>query len=125
MTQNSNDDFAQRDFDDASFDINRRQVFNRRPRKMSDMISKITARYGVGSRQSHHQIQGVFDQIVGTNMANHCRVGGLNRGVLEIQVSHPVINQQLGMRRHEIIEKLKQKLPNEKIRDLRFRSGQI
>ena len=117
--------YAEENFDNAAFDISKRQIFSRRPKKAADLISKITARYGIGSRKSNDQLQGLFDSIVGVEFANHCRVNGLSRGVLEVLVSNSALTQQLSFKRHEIINHIKKNLPNEKISDLRFRSGPL
>lgn len=130
MTNNQDDNFAtnnfaEENFNNAAFDISKRQIFGRRPKKAADLISKITARYGFAGRKSNDQLQGLFDSIVGVELANHCRVNGLNRGVLEVLVSHSAVTHQLSFKRHEIINHFKKNLPNEKIRDLRFRSGPL
>ena len=130
MTKNQDDsftnqDFAEENFNNADFDIRKRQTFTRRPKTAADLISKITARYGIGSRKSNDQLQGLFDSIVGVELANHCRVNGLSRGVIEVLVSNSAVSQQLSFKKHEIVNHIKKNLPNEKIRDLRFRSGPL
>ena len=51
--------------------------------------------------------------------------GGIRRGALEVYVANSTLMQELTFQKPDLLEKLRQLLPDEKIANLRFRVGAI
>ncbi len=94
-----------------------------RPRHISNILSELIARRGYGRVISGGDYEAAWRQAAGTLAAKYSRAGSLRRGTLEVVVSHSALMQELGFRRKELIEALNRELPDQKIRDIRFRSG--
>jgi hypothetical protein len=66
-----------------------------------------------------------WQSAVGEPLSKFTQAGLLKRGALEILVANSVLVQELSYRKTEILAKLCQLLPDQNIRDLRFRVGSI
>jgi hypothetical protein len=58
-------------------------------------------------------------------MKRFTQAGLIKRGALEVTVANSMLVQELGYRKAELLATLGQLLPDQTIRDLRFRVGNI
>lgn len=87
------------------------------------LLSDILDKPGIGEQITRHQAWLVWDQVVGKQIANHARPLRLRKGVLEVQVDHPVWMQQLQMLKPLILEKITASVPRAGITDIYLRKS--
>jgi hypothetical protein len=104
-------------------DAKNRQRFPRRAKPIGEVLSRLMARRGYAQVQQMTELQTAVGQAVGKSLEKHCRPGNLSRGVLEIYVRNSSVLQELTFQKKQVLGKLAQ--IEEKIRDLKFRVGQI
>jgi len=89
--------------------------------KVGSLLKQILGQPGIGEQITRHQAWLVWDQLVGEQIAARARPLKLRKGVLEVQVDHPVWMQQLQMLKPKILEKINAKIPNAGITDIYLR----
>lgn len=89
--------------------------------KVGSLLKQILGQPGFGEQLNRHQAWLVWDQLVGEQIAARARPFKLRKGVLEVQVDHPVWMQQLQMMKPQILEKIAAKIPNAGITDIYLR----
>jgi hypothetical protein len=104
-------------------DVKKRQRFPRRAKPIGEVLSRLMSRRGYAQVQQTTDLQAAVGQAVGKFLAKHCRPGKLSRGVLEIHVRNSSVLQELTFQKKQVLSKLAQ--TEKKIRDLKFRVGQI
>ncbi len=85
------------------------------------LLKQILGQPGFGEQITRHQAWLVWDQLVGEQIAARARPLKLRKGVLEVQVDHPVWMQQLQMMKPQILEKISAVIPNAGITDIYLR----
>jgi hypothetical protein len=93
----------------------------KRAEPVSSLLKQILSQPGMGEQLNRHQAWLVWDQLVGEQIAARARPFKLRKGVLEVQVDHPVWMQQLQMMKPQILEKIATKIPNAGITDIYLR----
>ncbi len=91
--------------------------------QVGKLLKQVLGDKGMDDRLSRYQAWLVWDKIVGEQIANRARPLRFRKGVLEVQVDHPVWMQQLQMLKPKILEKLNQQLPNADITDIYLRKA--
>ena len=81
------------------------------------------ARKGFSQQESKNDLSDVWGSLVGESLSGKTRVGLLKRNVLEVYVSSSAVNQQLTFKKSQLLKQLKQQLPKENIKDIRFKIG--
>lgn len=104
-------------------DAKSRQRFPRRAKPIGEVLSRLMSRRGYAQVQQTSDLQAAVGRAVGRSLEKDCRPGKLSRGVLEIYVRNSTVLQELTFQKKQVLGKLAQ--TEEKIRDLRFRVGQI
>ncbi|MDX2481938.1 MAG: DUF721 domain-containing protein [Desulfuromusa sp.] len=89
--------------------------------KVGALLKQILGQPGIGEQITRHQAWLVWDQLVGEQIAARARPLKLRKGVLEVQVDHPVWMQQLQMLKPKILEKINTQIPNAGITDIYLR----
>jgi len=89
--------------------------------RVGSLIKQILGQPGFGEQITRHQAWLVWDQLVGEQIAARARPLKLRKGVLEVQVDHPVWMQQLQMMKPQILEKINAKIPNAGITNIYLR----
>ena len=89
--------------------------------RVGSLLKQLLGQPGIGEQITRHQAWLVWDQLVGETIAARARPLRLRKGVLEIQVDHPVWMQQLQMMKSQILEKIEAKIPNAGITDIYLR----
>jgi predicted nucleic acid-binding Zn ribbon protein len=118
-------DFDEVDFENAQHLVQKRQRFSRRPKKTADLLSQLFARQGYGQSQSVNELDEAWEIAAGPKFHNKTKAGKMNRGVLEVYVTSSAAIQQLGFQKKQLLSAMQQQLPQNKIKDLRFKLGNV
>jgi len=97
----------------------------RGPQSVSKIVSEIMVRRGIGRQRATEDRNDAWQSAVGQEMAAVSCCGNIRRGKLEVIVANSLIVHELTFRKQEIIEKLKQTMPDVVVDDLRFRVGSV
>jgi predicted nucleic acid-binding Zn ribbon protein len=97
----------------------------RGPQQMGAILSELMARRGFARVQSAMALEAAWEEAAGELFGRHSRVGAIRRGKLEITVASSTLAQELTFRKPMLLDALRTSLPDETIRDLRFRVGAI
>lgn len=95
------------------------------PQPIGRVLAELMARRGFARVQAAEAYAAAWREAAGGLIADHSRVGALRRGTLEVVVASPALIQELGFRKAGLIAALQDLLPDEGIRDLRFRAGAV
>lgn len=106
-------------------DYRRKQVRLPPPKSMGDVLSQLLARRGYAHVQVAAGCEAAWRAAVGNKLAGHTRPGNVKRGVLEVLVRNSSVLQELAFVKAKVIKHLKQALPEQQIRDVRFRVGTL
>ena len=90
---------------------------------VGDLVGRVLGELGLDGVALAHRIGTDWPEIVGPQVAAHCRPLGLRAGVLEVEVDSPVWSQQLQLRKSELLQKLQERYAAEAPRELRFQVG--
>ena len=123
--QDSENSWAEKDFENVQFDVKGRQRFRRRPKRAADVLSRLMARKGYGQTQSKQNLDEAWQIAVGPRFTKTTRAGTIKRGTLEIIVANSAAIQQLGFQKQQLLSAMQQQLPEAKIKDLRFSLGNV
>ena len=96
-----------------------------RPKPIADVLSELLARRGYARVQSAGLCSQAWRAAAGEALAACTRTGPIRRGVLEVVVSNSTLVQEMSFQKVTILAKLAELLPDENIRDLRFRVGPV
>jgi predicted nucleic acid-binding Zn ribbon protein len=97
----------------------------RGPQPMGTILAELMARNGFARVQSTVTLEVAWQGAAGALVAPHTRVGGIRRGKLEITVASFTLAQELTFQKSTLLEVLRKSVPEETIRDVRFRVGPI
>ena len=97
----------------------------RGPQQISNVLAELMARRGFARIQGTEALEAAWREAAGELLAPHTRVGTIRRGKLEITVANSTLAQELTFRKPALVEALRKALPDESLRDLRFRVGII
>ena len=121
MNQEEDDKFT----DAVCRDIQSRQRYRRGPKRIRDVVNELIARRGYARVLAQSDFRSAWDEAVGSQLARHTCPGNLRRGVLEVFVRNSAVMQELMFRKRELVRRLSRSVPDQKIRDLRFRVGEV
>ena len=97
----------------------------RRPKHIGDILPELVARRGYARVQAAATYDEAWQEAAGPLAAQYTRVGPLRRGTLEIIVANSTLVQELGFQKESLLKALAELLPNEGVRQLRFRVGVV
>ena len=117
--------YEEQDFEQANDLVKKRQRYFRRPKRTAELLSKLMARKGYAQTESQTELESVWNDIAGSNWQNKTKVGSIRQGVLEIFVSNSAVNQQLEFQKKSFLNELQKRLPQNNLKDLRFRVGNV
>ncbi len=95
------------------------------PKPIGNILSQLLARRGYAREQAAGLSAEAWQQAAGAELARQSRPGQVRRGVLEVRVATSTLVQELGFQKQQLLQRLGELLPDEKIRDLKFRVGSI
>jgi predicted nucleic acid-binding Zn ribbon protein len=94
------------------------------PEPFREILSRLFAARGWGRRQGRLHLEKAWAEAVGAEHADHTRVAGIRRGVLEVEVDNAVLLQELAhFHKRRLLQALRGRLPGTTLTDLRFRNG--
>jgi len=93
------------------------------PTAVADLIGRVLGDLGLDGVAKAHQIGAQWEDVVGVQVAAHCRPLGLRGDVLEVEVDSPVWSQQLQLRKPELLAALERRFGTDAPRELRFQVG--
>jgi predicted nucleic acid-binding Zn ribbon protein len=106
------------------FDRRRRFEPPKGPEPLSEILSRVFTARGWGRKQDRLRLERAWLEAAGPEFAPHTRLNGLRRGVLEVEVTSPVLMQELAhFHKRKLLERLRERLPGTTLTDLRFRAG--
>ena len=97
----------------------------RGPQKIGLVIADLMVRRGYGQAEWRDQVCQAWLETAGPQMGRLCRPGNVRRGILEVIVNSSSVLQELTFQKLSLLKKIQQQLPDAKIRDLRFRVGEV
>ena len=89
------------------------------------MLAQLITARGYGRVQALAELDAAWQAAAGDSLARYSRPGRLQRGILEITVTSSTMMQELCFQKQHILAQLQAKLPDAKIRGLRFRVGPV
>jgi predicted nucleic acid-binding Zn ribbon protein len=90
---------------------------------VGELVGQVLGDLGLDGVALAHRIGVHWEEIVGPQVAAHCRPLGIRGQVLELEVDSPVWSQQLQLRKPELLAKLEEHLGSDAPRELRFQVG--
>jgi hypothetical protein len=106
-------------------DFRQKQVRVRPAKPMRDVISQLLARRGYAQVQTAAGCEAAWREAVGVKLAADSRPGAVQRGVLQVLVRDSVTLQELGFVKAKAVKALARLIPEQRIRDVRFRVGAL
>ena len=88
-------------------------------------MADILARKGLGRHEATIELDKVWAKIIEKPLAEITRCGRIRRQQLEVVVENSTAMQELTFRKQELIELLNREIPQQKLKDIRFRVGTI
>jgi predicted nucleic acid-binding Zn ribbon protein len=94
------------------------------PELFREILARLIAARGWGRRQGRLHLERAWAEAAGPEYAEHTRVTGIRRGVLEVEVDSAVLLQELAhFHKRRLLGELRGRLPETTVHDLRFRNG--
>jgi len=94
------------------------------PETLKEILSRLFTARGWGRRQGRLHLEKAWASAVGPEHANHTRVAGFRRGILEVEVNNGVLLQELAQfHKRRLLEALRSSLAGTTVTDLRFKAG--
>jgi len=97
----------------------------RKPVSIAEVLSELMARRGFARVRTAEALEAAWREAAGELLAGYSRPGEVRRGKLEVTVANSTLVQELTFQKSAILKRLGERLPDERIRDLRFRVGPI
>jgi predicted nucleic acid-binding Zn ribbon protein len=98
---------------------------NGTPQPIANVLAQLLARRGYARQSAAASCEAAWREAVGQALARVTRPGNIRRGVLEVFVANSTLVQELAFQKTQLLDRLRQSLPDESIRDLRLRVGPI
>jgi predicted nucleic acid-binding Zn ribbon protein len=97
----------------------------RGPEPIGNILAELMARQGFARVQSTAALETAWREAAGELIGRHTRIGAIRRGKLEVTVAHSALVQELTFQKPALLAALARSVPDEKIKDLRFRVGPV
>ena len=98
---------------------------NGRPQPIGELLAQLMARRGYARQQGAADCAAAWREAAGEMLGRFSRPGNIRRGALEVFVANSTLLQEMAFQKAGLLEKIRQLLPDESIRDLRFKVGPI
>lgn len=90
---------------------------------VADLAPKIVAQCGLANRVKLEDVLAAWEEIVGSFLFKLTRPDTIERGILTVRLMQPTAHHALSLEKVKILKRLQARLPDAKIRDIRFRHG--
>jgi predicted nucleic acid-binding Zn ribbon protein len=97
----------------------------RQPQHIGDVLSKLLARRGYARVQSAEALTDAWQRAAGEKRSRQTRATAVRRGVVEVLVANSTLVQEMTFDKADLLRRLCELLPDETIRDLKFRVGPV
>jgi hypothetical protein len=101
---------------------NPRHGGKREPQPIAEILSRLMSRRGYARVQGKAELDQHWQTACGS-LACRTRCGRVRAGTLEVIVENSVVLQELTLRKSEVLDRLKQLVPEQGIREIRLRIG--
>jgi len=102
---------------------NARRSARGEPQRIGNVLAELMARTGFAGRQAAAACEEAWRDAAGPLVAAYSRPGRVRRGVLEVVVANSALVQELAFEKAHLLEVLQRRLPEQGIRNIRFRVG--
>jgi predicted nucleic acid-binding Zn ribbon protein len=106
-------------------DYRRKQIRLPPAKPMGNVLSQLLAKRGYAQIQTAATCDAAWREAVGEKLAASTRPGCVKRGVLEVLVRNSSVLQELAFVKAKVVKTLTKLVPEQNIRDVRFRVGAI
>jgi len=83
------------------------------------------ARQGYAQTKSNDKLNESWEIAVGPKLSPKTKVGRISRGVLEVHVASSAAINQLSFQKRQLLSAMQQQMPQNKIKDIRFKLGNV
>ena len=95
------------------------------PQPIGDVISQLMPRRGYARVRAAGACTEAWRAAAGERLASCTRATAIRRGVLEVLVENSTMVQEINFQKKALINRLAELLPEENIRDVKFRVGPV
>lgn len=95
------------------------------PEPIGNILAELMARRGWARLQSCAALEAAWREAAGELAARYSRPRSIRRNTLDVVVTNSTLLQDLSFQKASILSRLHSLLPDQPIRDLRFRLGSI
>lgn len=99
------------------------QRFSRRPKAIANVVNKIVVKRGFAETKCSAQLETVWQEVAGKQMAEQTRLGNVRKGVLDVFVKSSSAMQHYSMLKSTLVQNFKNKYPEAGIENIRFKIG--
>ena len=97
---------------------------NKGPENIADILGRMFTARGWGRKNDRLRLEGAWADAAGPDLLKDTRVGGIRRGVLEVEVRSAVLLQELTQfHKRGLLAKLRAAMPGQPLTDIKFRAA--
>jgi predicted nucleic acid-binding Zn ribbon protein len=105
--------------------LQRRRFFGGQPKSAADVIAQLVQKRGYAQVRVDRERREAWQTAAGPHFAAVTEPGQIRRGVLEVTAANSLVMQELTFEKERLLAEIQQALPDARIKQLRFRVGQI
>ena len=98
---------------------------NKTNKPLEGVLKDIVSGIGGRGRLNEEDITKIWERVVGEKASNHTRPVSFNKADLVVNVDGSAWLYELTLEKQKILKKLEEYLKGKKIKDIRFRIGEI
>ena len=95
------------------------------PKRIGNIVADLIARRGYARVIAATTCADAWATAAGPQLVKFSRAGAIKRGVLEVMVANSTMMQEMTYQKTSLIKKLTELMPDENIRDVKFRVGPV
>lgn len=103
----------------------RRWSFARKPKQLGSVLAQVIAKRGYAAVQAGESLQQAWQSAAGEALSVHTRAVGVSRGKLEVLVASSPMMQEIQFQQQQLLNKLRQALPEARLTGLKLRVGRL
>jgi hypothetical protein len=119
------DSHDEQDFENLIGDMKQKKFRVPRSQTARAIVNRLLAKRGYAQVEQRDQIQTLWNQVVGPQLARHSRCGRLLRGTMEVFVANSMILSELTFDKVNILSRLQQDPAGKAIQNLKFKLGAV
>lgn len=106
-------------------DFHRRKVPVRPAQGIGNVLSQLLAKNGYAQLQTAASCEAAWRQAAGPKLEKDTRPGNVRGGVLDVLVRNSAVLQELTFVKQQLVRKLAELAPDQKIKQVKFRVGNL